>query len=63
MAAILVIGATALLIGVPGYFIGALGLSMGNLASATVIRLALKRSKVAPIRAGQTTTTSTGQIR
>ena len=63
MATILVTGGAATVLGVPGYFIGPLGLSLGNLVSTIVIRLRLKRSKAQPMRPGQTTTTSVGQIR
>ena len=63
MATIVAVGTAALIIGIPGYFIGALGLSLGNLASASVIRIGLKRSAQGVLPAGQTTTTSVGQIR
>jgi hypothetical protein len=63
MATIVAVGTAALIIGIPGYFIGALGLSLGNLASASVIRIGLRRSAQGVLPAGQTTTTSVGQIR
>ena len=63
MVTILAAGAMALIIGVPGYLIGALGLCLGNLTSAIVIRMALNRSNKKPLPVGQTTTTSVGQIR
>jgi hypothetical protein len=63
MVTIMAVGTAALIAGIPGYFIGALGLSMGNLASAAVIRMGLKRSREGVLQAGQTTTTSVGQIR
>ena len=63
MTTILVTGGAASVLGVPGYFIGALGLSIGNLVSTIVIRLGLKRSRRQPVLPGQTTTTSVGHIR
>lgn len=63
MLTIVTAGAAALFMGIPGYLIGALGLSLGNLTSAIVIGIRLNRSKEKPIRPGQTTTTSMGQIR
>jgi O-antigen/teichoic acid export membrane protein len=59
---ILVAGGSALMLGIPGYFIGALGLSLGNLTSAVIIWIGLNRFREKPIRPVPTTT-SMGQIR
>lgn len=59
---ILIAGGSALLLGIPGYLIGALGLSLGNLTSAVIIWIGLNRFREKPIRPVPTTT-SMGQIR
>lgn len=55
--------ALCLMLRVPGFLIGSVGLTLGNVSSATTIRLSLKRFGEKAVPPGQTTTTSTGQIR
>ncbi len=62
MAIIIVSGFSLLLAGAPGYLIGAVGLTLGSLASSATMRVFLGRAKEKPIPVGQTTT-SIGQIR
>jgi hypothetical protein len=62
MGIIIISGFTLLIMGSPGYFIGAVGLTLGNLASSAIMRVFLGRTKEKPIPVGQTTT-SIGQIR
>jgi hypothetical protein len=62
MGIIIISGFTLLIMGSPGYFIGAVGLTLGNLASSAIMRIFLGRTKEKPIPVGQTTT-SIGQIR
>ena len=62
MATIVVAGFTLLLIGTPGQIIGAVGLTLGSLASSATMRLLLMRAKERAFPVGQTTT-SLGQIR
>jgi hypothetical protein len=62
MLIIIVSGFTLLYLGTPGYLIGAVGLTLGSLASATTMRLTLSWAKAKPIPVGPTTT-SHGQIR
>ena len=59
---IIVAGFTLLLLGTPGQVIGAVGLTLGSLASSVTIRLLLMRAKERAFPVGQTTT-SLGQIR
>ncbi len=62
MATIVLAGFTLLLIGMPGQIIGAVGLTLGSLASSATMRLLLMRAKERAFPVGQTTT-SLGQIR
>jgi hypothetical protein len=62
MATIVVAGFTLLSIGMPGQIIGAVGLTLGSLASSATMRLLLMRAKERAFPVGQTTT-SLGQIR
>ena len=62
MATIVIAGFTLLLIGTPGQIIGAVGLTLGSLASSATMRLLLMRTKERAFPVGQTTT-SLGQIR
>jgi hypothetical protein len=62
MATIVIAGFTLLLIGTPGQIIGAVGLTLGSLASSATMRLLLMRAKERAFPVGQTTT-SLGQIR
>ena len=62
MGIIIFSGFTLLLAGTPGYLIGAVGLTLGSLASSIIMRVFLGRAKEKPIPVGQTTT-SIGQIR
>ncbi len=56
-------GFASLFLGVPGYFIGAIGLTLGSLTSSATMRLSLRWVKEeASVPVGQTTT-SVGQIR
>jgi hypothetical protein len=62
MGVIVCTGFTLLVAGAPGYLIGAVGLTLGSLASSATMRVFLGRAKEKPIPVGQTTT-SIGQIR
>ena len=62
MGIIIILGFTLLMMGSPGYFIGAVGLTLGSLTSSVIMRIFLGRTKEKPIPVGQTTT-SIGQIR
>jgi hypothetical protein len=62
MATMIAAGITLLLIGTPGQLIGAVGLTLGSLASSATMRLLLLRAKERAFPVGQTTT-SLGQIR
>jgi len=62
MGTIIVAGFTLHFFDTPGYFIGAIGLTLGSLASSATIRLSLGWAKEKAIPVGQTTT-SVGQIR
>ncbi len=59
---IIVAGFTLLMLGIPGQVIGAVGLTLGSLASSATMRLLLMRAKERAFPVGQTTT-SLGQIR
>ncbi|CAB1058552.1 hypothetical protein D1BOALGB6SA_3308 [Olavius sp. associated proteobacterium Delta 1] len=59
---IVVAGFTLLMLGTPGQVIGAVGLTLGSLASSATMRLLLMRAKERAFPVGQTTT-SLGQIR
>lgn len=62
MLTIIVAGFLMLLLGAPGQIIGAVGLTLGSLASSATMRLLLMRAKERAFPVGQTTT-SLGQIR
>jgi hypothetical protein len=62
MAAVILSGFAALKMGVPGHFIGAVGLTLGSVTSSAMIRLTLHRTRPQATPIGQTTT-SIGQIR
>ena len=62
MAIIITSGFTLYFLGTPGYLIGAVGLTLGSLASSATMRISLGWAKEKPIPVGQTTT-SVGQIR
>ena len=62
MVTIVVAGFSLLLFGAPGQIIGAVGLTLGSLASSATMRLLLMRAKERAFPVGQTTT-SLGQIR
>jgi hypothetical protein len=62
LVTIVVSGITLLFLDIPGYLIGAVGLTLGSLASSATMRLVLVRAKERDIPVGQTTT-SIGQIR
>ena len=62
MGTIIVSGFAFLQLGAPGYLIGAVGLTLGSLASTSTMRISLSRGKEIDIPVGQTTT-SVGQIR
>lgn len=62
MATIAVAGFTMLMLGTPGQVIGAVGLTLGSLASSATMRLMLRRAKERAFPVGPTTT-SIGQIR
>ncbi len=62
MATIIVAGFTLFMLGTPGQLIGAVGLTLGSLASSATMRLLLMRAKERAFPVGQTTT-SLGQIR
>jgi len=62
MGIIVISGFTLLMVGSPGYLIGAVGLTLGSLASSAIMRVFLNWAKEKPIPVGQTTT-SIGQIR
>jgi hypothetical protein len=51
-----------LMLGTPGQVIGAVGLTLGSLASSATMRLMLRRAKERAFPVGPTTT-SIGQIR
>jgi len=59
---IIVAGFTLLMLGTPGQVIGAVGLTLGSLASSATMRLLLVRARERAFPVGQTTT-SLGQIR
>jgi len=63
MLSVIGCGAVAFVMGIPGYLIGPLGLTLGSLMSSVVIRLTLNRTREREVPLGQTTTTSVGQIR
>lgn len=56
MIAIILVGYLLWKVGVPGYLIGALGLTLGSLTSSSAIQIALKYDTRKPIPVGQTTT-------
>jgi hypothetical protein len=62
MLIIIASGFTLLYLGSPGYLIGAVGLTLGSLASSATMRSSLGWAKEKPTPVGQTTT-SVGQIR
>ena len=62
LTTIVLAGFILLFVGAPGYLIGATGISLGSLASASMIRISLNWAKEKPMSVGQTTT-SVGQIR
>jgi hypothetical protein len=62
MLTIIVAGFTLLMLGTPGQVIGAVGLTLGSLASSATMRLLLIRARERAFPVGQTTT-SLGQIR
>ena len=62
MGTIIATGFASLLFGVPGQYIGPLGLTLGSLASSATMRFLLDRGKESSLPVGQTTT-SVGQIR
>jgi hypothetical protein len=62
MATIIVAGFSLHFFNTPGYFIGAIGLTLGSLVSSATMRLSLGWAKEKAIPVGQTTT-SVGQIR
>ncbi len=62
MATIVVFGFTLLMVGAPGQLIGAVGLTLGSLASSATMRLLLMRARERAFPVGQTTT-SVGQVR
>lgn len=62
MATIVSSGSLLLLLGTPGYLIGAIGLTLGSLASSMTMRLALGRAKASAFPVGPTTT-SVGPVR
>jgi hypothetical protein len=62
MGTIIATGFVLLFLGVPGQYIGPLGLTLGSLASSATMRFLLDRGKVSSLPVGQTTT-SLGQIR
>jgi hypothetical protein len=59
---IVITGFALLFLGAPGYLIGAIGLTLGSLASSGMMRISLNWAKEKPTPVGQTTT-SVGQIR
>ena len=59
---IIIAGFTLFLLDTPGQVIGAVGLTLGSLASAATMRLLLMRARERAFPVGQTTT-SLGQIR
>ena len=59
---IIVAGFTLLMLGTPGQVIGAVGLTLGSLASSATMRLLLMRARERAFPVGQTTT-SLGQVR
>jgi hypothetical protein len=62
LVTIIVAGFTLLMLGTPGQVIGAVGLTLGSLASSATMRLLLMRARERAFPVGQTTT-SLGQIR
>jgi hypothetical protein len=62
MGIIIISGLGLLMLGAPGYSIGAVGLTLGSLTSSAIMRIFLGHAKEKPIPVGQTTT-SIGQIR
>ena len=62
MVTIVISGFSLLMLGMPGQIIGAVGLTLGSLASSTTMRLLLMRAKEKAFPVGQTTT-SLGQVR
>jgi hypothetical protein len=62
LATIIIAGFVLFFLETPGYLIGAIGLTLGSLASSATMRISLNWAKEKPIPVGQTTT-SVGQIR
>ena len=62
MAAVISSGFLALVLGVPGYLIGALSLTLASLVSACIIRLFLNLTREKSLPVGPTTT-AVGQVR
>lgn len=62
LGTMIISGFVLLFFGAPGYLIGAVGLTLGSLASSATMRVALRWAKEKAIPVGQTTT-SVGQIR
>ncbi len=62
MMLVTVSGFLALVLGVPGYLIGAISLTLANIVSAYIIRIFLKWTHEAPIPVGETTT-AVAQVR
>ena len=62
MMMVIASGFLALVIGVPGYLIGPISLTLASLASAYIIRVFLKWTHEKPLPVGQTTT-AVGQVR
>jgi hypothetical protein len=62
LGTIIISGFVSLFLGAPGYLIGAVGLTLGSLASSVTMRISLNWAKEKAIPVGQTTT-SVGQIR
>jgi hypothetical protein len=62
MVTIIATGFVLLFLGIPGYLMGPVGLTLGSLASSVTMRIVLDRGAESAIPVGQTTT-SVGQIR
>ncbi len=62
MMMVTVSGSLALVLGVPGYLIGSISLTLANIVSAYIIRIFLKWTHEEPIPVGETTT-AVAQIR
>ena len=62
MLLVIVSGSLALVLGVPGYLIGSISLTLANIVSAYMIRIFLKWTHEAPMPVGETTT-AVAQIR